>query len=111
MGAHERFRAQIAHLSEPDVLAKFEQDKGDADMGITPESYLVDYGGAPGGSRPDLYERVCHDIGVVPRFDAMYVTPERLRNTAESVLRAYRADGDVPLGDTIDLAELVLEAM
>lgn len=107
MGANERFARQIAHLSEPDVLAKFESDKGGPD--ITPESYLSNYGGEPGGSRPDLYERVCADLGVQPRRDAVYVSPERLRSTAESVLNSHRADGDISLGDTIDLAELVLE--
>lgn len=107
MGAHERFRAQIAHLNEPDVLARFANDKGGPD--VTPESYLTDYGGAPNGPRPDLYQRVCDDIGVQPRWSAVYVDADRVRRLAESVLHAYKADGDVPLGDTVDLAELVLE--
>lgn len=103
MGAQERFQLQIAHLNEPDVLARFTEDKGGPD--ITPESYLIDYGGAPGGSRPDLYERVCYDLCIDPRIHATYVTPESIRVLAENVLRSNS------IGEALILAELVLEML
>jgi len=65
MDYQARHDGQVSHIHEHITL--FREHVGNDEV----ETYLIDYA----GERHDIYQRLCHDLGVPPRRELFHPDP------------------------------------